>query len=103
MHPSRIGPLSRNGYEIADEVEENRDPRGTTRGDRWRHALLTWAVFLQWASAFILVVGGATAAFALVAGYSTRHVPMVLATNGTIFLACTLASWSLKRNWWWAE
>lgn len=103
MHGSRIGPLSRNGREIAADHNQNRDPRGTTRTDRWRHALLSWAVVGQWIGAFVVVVTVVAATFAWVTGRQTNTVPMVLLTNGTIVAAGRLASWSLKRNWWWAE
>lgn len=103
MHPARIGPLSRNGYEIADDVEQDREPRGTTRGDRWRHALLTWAVVMQWIGAFTVVITIAAATFAWVAGRQTNAVPMMLLVNGSIVASGRLASWAIKRNWWWAQ
>lgn len=103
MHGSRIGPLSRNGREITDDAERTREPRGTTRGDRWRHALLTWAVAFQWIGAFVIVITIAAATFAWVTGRQTNAVPMTLLTNGVLVAGGRLASWSLKRNWWWAQ
>jgi Ca2+/Na+ antiporter len=99
----RNGPLSRNGHDIVDQKEEEREPRGTTRGDRLRHAVLTWVVLIQWVATIIVGITAFTAFVAVVFGFDTQHIGPTILGAGTVVAITGLLSLALKRNWWWAE